>query len=122
MAKEKKPVRKRKIAKPVDHSDEGVKVSVSRRDNYYKTEETVKGDALQEDYDNKENPMNKNQTMVGLSKGYSFNMGNFESAKISCWITVPCENNDEAIMDELARLSSLLDEQIEFEANELDGD
>ena len=121
MVKEKKKVtRKRKTAKPVDHTDEGVKVSVIKRDNYTKSEEVVKGEAVEEDFDGKENPTRGSETIVGLSKGYSFNMGNFESAKISCWISTPCKNDDVAIMDEMERISRLLDEQIEFEASQLD--
>lgn len=124
MVKEKKKTvtRKRKTAKPVDHTEEGVKVSVIKRDNYTKSEEVVKGEAIEEDFDGKENPTRSSETIVGLSKGYSFNMGNFESAKISCWISIPCKNDDEEIMDTMARISSLLDEQIEFEANELDSE
>ena len=125
MSKEvKKTVRKRKPAKPVDHTEEGVKVSVVKRDNYSKTEELIKGEAIESDDSMELNdvvPKEKEAT-VGLSKGYSFNMGNFESARINCWISVPCKNDDTEIMDTFARVSELLDEQIEFEANELDSE
>lgn len=59
------------------------------------------------------------KTSVGLNKGYTINLGNYESAKISCWITRICDDNDVSVMDTLGEISQLIDEQIEFEISEL---
>lgn len=57
---------------------------------------------------------------VGLAKGMTVNLGNYSSARIDCSITRIVPDEDRAIMDELANLSVMLDEQIEFELEELD--
>lgn len=59
------------------------------------------------------------KTSVGISKGYTVNLGNYESARISCWMTRICDDNEVAIMDTLGEISQLIDEQIEFETAEL---
>lgn len=62
------------------------------------------------------------KTSVGISKGYTVNLGNYESARISCWMTKICDDNEIAIMDTLGEISQLIDEQIEFETAELKED
>lgn len=59
------------------------------------------------------------KTSVGISKGYTINLGNYESARISCWMTRICDDNEVEIMDTLGEISQLIDEQIEFETAEL---
>ena len=62
------------------------------------------------------------KTSVGISKGYTVNLGNYESDRISCWMTKICDDNEIAIMDTLGEISQLIDEQIEFETAELKED
>lgn len=124
---EKKVKKVRKVkpsVKAKDNTSKGVKVSVTKRNNATKEEECIKGEKLENSEGLKPEHfnLNANQTSVGMSKGYSFNMGNYESAKVSCWINLPCENTDADIQDTLDRISGLLDEQLEFEANELDSE
>lgn len=123
MAKVAKKLPKKKTSTK-DHSEEGVKVSVVKKDNFEKTEEVIKdtiGDGEDEE-ELEEKLIKDNMALVGMSKGYSYNMGNYESARISCSLKVPCKNDDEAILDEYNRISELLDEQLEFESSELLGE
>lgn len=121
-----KVVKKVPKKKGKDNSDKGIKVEVVKKNNLEKTEEVVKdtiGNSDREDEDEvSEKQIKHNMALVGMTKGYSYNMGNYESAKITCSIRVPCKNTDEDIMDEMNRISELLEEQLEFEANELLGD
>lgn len=59
------------------------------------------------------------QTTVGLSKGLTINLGNYESARINCWISRTVKDDEKVVMDTLADISQLIDEQIEFEVNEI---
>lgn len=122
MAKVAKKIPKKKVVGK-DNTSKGVKVSVVKKDNFEKTEEVIKDTIGDEDIEEmEEEALKNNKALVGMSKGYSYNMGNYESARISCSIKVPCNNTDEDIMDEMNRISELLEEQLEFEANELLGE
>jgi hypothetical protein len=61
----------------------------------------------------------KGQTRVGLSKGCTLNMGNYQSAKIDCWIERVVEDDEVVVMDTLADISRILDEHIEYESSNL---
>lgn len=57
---------------------------------------------------------------VGLVKGVTINLGNYQSARIDCSIVRIVKDDDREIMDELANISSMIDEQIEFETEQLE--
>lgn len=121
-----KVVKKVPKKKGKDNSAKGVRVEVLKKNNLEKTEEVVKdtlgNSDIRDEDEEAEEQIKYNRALIGMSKGYSYNMGNYESAKITCSIKVPCKNTDEDIMDEMNRISELLDEQLEFEANELLGE
>jgi hypothetical protein len=60
------------------------------------------------------------RSLVGLSKGVTFNLGNYQSARIDCWISSTCE--EDACEEELQEISEMIDEQLEKEREELDVD
>ena len=122
MARKKLAPKKPAVA-PVDHSDEGVKVSVDvTKKNDKGVKETVqKKGTFIEDVET-ENPVSQlpeGKAIVGLSKGYTINLGGYESARINCWISRTSADNEIAIMNNMAEISNLLDEQLEFEISEL---
>jgi hypothetical protein len=119
MAGAKKPMPKKQGVKPKDHSNEGVNVSVEVTNNLEKTTKVKKGVMNEEPENNPTSSIRAGQAIVGLSKGYSINLGNYESAKVSCWISRVSNDDETAIMDNLAEISGLLDEQLEFEIAEL---
>lgn|SRR3712207_2419047 len=84
--------------------------------------EVLKDEEYQSDQTNRNNPVNmlkSGQAIVGLTKGCKINMGNYQSAKIDVWISRVCKDEDKAIMDNLADISIMLDEQLEFEQSKL---
>lgn len=106
-----------------DHSEEGVEVAVEvtkREANGEKTTTQVKGAVTEDEELEMTQEQKPELATVGLSKGMTINLGGYESARISCWISRPTQNNDKSIMDTLAEISTLLDEQLEFEISELD--
>lgn len=106
-----------------DHSEEGVEVAVEvtkREVDGTRTTTQVKGAVTEDEELNPTQEQKADLATVGLSKGITINLGNYESARISCWISKPCKNEDRVIMDTMAEVSSLLDEQLEFEVNELE--
>lgn len=119
--KKKLAPRKPEVA-PKDHEDEGVKVSVQLEKRDYNGGKTVtqkKGAYVEDVESNPVNTIPEGRALVGLSKGYTINTGNFESAKINCWISRPCKDDEVEIMNNMAEISQLIDEQIEFEVSEL---
>jgi hypothetical protein len=113
---------KKKGVNPVDHSDEGVNVSVEVVNNLEKTTDIKKGVMNEEPENNPSASLRAGQAIVGLSKGYSINLGNYESAKVSCWISKVSNDDETSVMDTMAEISGLLDEQLEFEIAELNAD
>lgn len=63
--------------------------------------------------------LQEGQSLVGLSKTIKKNLGNYESADICCWMTDVCGSSDREKLDTLAHISEIIDEQIEYELNEL---
>lgn len=113
----------KKVPKGVDHSEESVEVSVEvtkREVNGERTTTQIKGAISEDEELNPTEKANEDLATVGLSKGITVNLGNYESARISCWISKPCKNDDKVMMDTMAEISTLLDEQLEFEVNELE--
>lgn len=121
MAKKLAP--KKVKVKAKDNTDKDVKVSVEvdKRDiNGGKTTENIKGvlvDNVEELNPNESIPENK--VVVGQSKGYTINLGGYESARINCWISKHTQDDEVSIMNTMAEISQLLDEQLEFEIAEL---
>lgn len=124
MAKKLAP--KKASVKAKDNSDKDVKVSLEvdkRNADGTKTTENVKGVVVDnvEDLD----PISEipdNTVVVGQSKGYTINLGGYESARINCWISKKTKDDEVAIMNTMAEISQLLDEQLEFEIEELNVD
>lgn len=124
MAKKLAP--KKASVKAKDNTSEDVKVSVEvdKKDaSGAKTTENVKGVVVDnvEDLD-PINPIPENKVVVGQSKGYTINLGNYESARINCWISRQTNDDEVSIMNTMAEISQLLDEQLEFEIEELNVD
>lgn len=55
-------------------------------------------------------------SIVGMSKGITKNMDNYESLRIDVWIAVPTEDDDYS--DKFEEISSLLDEVLDEEVSE----
>ena len=73
----------------------------------------------------KTQPMNSleaGKAIVGLAKGITKNLGNFESARIDCWMVKTCDDDEKNCMDTLAEISNSLLEHLEFEVESLDLD
>lgn len=68
------------------------------------------------------NMLREGQCIVGLTKGVTINLGNYQSARIDCSITRVVEDSDNVIMDELINISELLDEQLSYESEQLQED
>ena len=59
------------------------------------------------------------KSIVGLNLGFTLSLGNYQSARIDCWITDLCDSDDKSKMDKLAEISGLIQEQIEYECSEV---
>jgi hypothetical protein len=59
---------------------------------------------------------------VGLNLGATLNMGDFQSARIDVFVQRNVVDTDEAIKDEFANLSELLQAEIQRQSALLDGD
>lgn len=106
------------------NNHEEVNTSVVVEKNNYGDKEVVmeKGTDKQEPNEDSSNPalqLPVGYSTVGLSKGLTVNLGNYESARINCWISRTVKDEEKIVMDTLADISQLIDEQIEFEVNEL---
>lgn len=98
-----------------------VKVSVTkekRNRDGSKDVTQVKG----QDMPNEDNPISTlkaGTALVGCSKGYTINLGGYESARIQCWITKTSKDDETSIMQTFSDISEMLDNQLEFETSEL---
>jgi hypothetical protein len=52
------------------------------------------------------------KTLVGLSKGATVNLGNYQSARIDCWISSICDDNQESIQAKLDEISNIIDSNV----------
>lgn len=111
-------------AKPVEHKEVNSSVVVEK--NNYGVKEVIKekGTDITEPEDSpNSNPataLPMGHTTIGISKGLTLNLGSYQSARINCWISKTIGSDDEkSIMDALADISQLIDEQIEFESTEI---
>lgn len=65
------------------------------------------------------NMLKQGQCIIGLSKGVTLNLGNYQSARIDCTLTRVVEDNEHVVMDELVNISEMLDEQLDYEAQQM---
>ena len=109
---------KKKVT-PKNHEEAHVDMVVEKRE--YDGSKTVlkeKG-AVQENENNPINTIQEGKSIVGLSKGLTINLQNYESARINCWISRVSNDDETAIMDNLVEISDMLDEQLQYEVDEL---
>lgn len=107
--------------KPVAEAESHVKVEQFNKDTKQKDVVMEKGTALEQKQ--KVNPVSsipQGKTLVGLAKGTTLNMGNYQSARIDCWIVRVADDNEKSVMDALSDMSALIDEHIEYEVGNLD--
>lgn len=52
------------------------------------------------------------KTLVGLSKGVTVNLGNYQSARIDCWISSICDDNQESIQAKINEISNMIDNNV----------
>jgi hypothetical protein len=109
---------KKKVT-PIEHEE--VKTAVVHEKREVDGSKTVlKEKGIEQENEN--NPIGalpEGKSIVGLSKGLTINLGNYESARVSCWISRVANDNEKDIMDNLVQISEMLDEQIQFEVDEL---
>ena len=85
-------------------------------------EEVIKaGNPL--DHSEKHKPMgnqlsNSNSPMVGMSKGVTKNMDNYESLRVDCWLSDVVQEK-ETIEDAYNRISVIIVNQIEYEVERI---
>lgn len=112
---------KKKVT-PTEHEEVNTAVVHEKREaDGSKT--VLKEKGIEQENDN--NPIGtlpEGKAIVGLSKGLTVNLGNYESARVSCWISRVVNDNETEIMDNLVQISDMLDEQIQFEVDELTAD
>ena len=64
----------------------------------------------------------KGEVRVGLSKGATISMGNYQSARIDVWLERIVEDNEHSINKALMEISDLLDEAVAEEQGRLGED
>ena len=84
------------------------------------TKKVLKEKGIEQDNDNNPNgALPEGKAVVGLSKGLTINLQNYESARVNCWISKVSNDDEISIMNALAEISGLIDEQIQFEVDEI---
>ena len=61
------------------------------------------------------------QRRIGMSKGMTINMGDYQSARIDVWMERVVPDNDREVEKAYAEISKTLDEHLTDEVNELKG-
>ena len=110
---------KKKVA-PKKHEEANVDMVVEKRE--YDGSKTVlkeKG-AVQENENNPINTIQEGKSIVGLSKGLTINLQNYESARVNCWISKVTNDDEVSVMDTLVQISEMIDEQLQFEVDEIE--
>lgn len=112
----------KKQVTPKDHEEVNTHAVVEKREvDGSKT--TVKEKGADVETGTESNPVNtlpEGKAIVGLSKGLTINLGGYESARINCWISKISNDDETSIMDSLVQISEMLDEQLQFEIDELE--
>lgn len=110
---------KKKVT-PKNHEEAHVDMVVEKRE--YDGSKTIvkeKG-AVQENENNPINTIQEGKAIVGLSKGLTINLQNYESARINCWISRVSDDDEVSVMDTLVQISEMLDEQLQYEVDEIE--
>ena len=109
----------KKNVTPKNHEEAHVDMIVEKRE--YDGSKTIvkeKG-VVQENENNPINTIQEGKAIVGLSKGLTINLQNYESARINCWISKVTNDDEVSIMDTLVQISGMIDEQLQFEVDEI---
>lgn len=115
-----KKLLKKKDVTPQNHEEVKSHYVVERREtDGSKTVVAEKG-TLQENENNPVSAIPSGKSLVGLSKGLTINLQNYESARINCWISKLSNEDDVSIMNTLAEVSMLIDEQLQYEVDEIE--
>ena len=110
---------KKKVT-PKNHEEAHVNMVVEKRE--YDGSKTVvkeKG-VVQENENNPINTIQEGKAIVGLSKGLTINLQNYESARVNCWISKVTNDDEVSVMDTLVQISEMIDEQLQYEVDEIE--
>ena len=66
----------------------------------------------------KQDPKNIEMDKIGLSKGVTVNLGDFQSVRVDCWLTTSLENGENT-QQALDRIGKEIDGRIELEVNKV---
>lgn len=112
---------KKKIVKAKNNDKIATKVVVEKK-NYGETE-TLKDKEVKGEQERTDSGYNtyipKGRRNIGLSKGLTINLGNYESARIDCFMSMSVEDTEDKVLDGLMKMSQEIDEQIMYEQEEL---
>lgn len=110
---------KKKVT-PVEHEE--VKTAVVHEKREVDGSKTVlKEKGIEQENDN--NPIGalpEGKAIVGLSKGLTINLQNYESARVNCWISKVTNDDEVSVMDTLVQISEMIDEQLQYEVDEIE--
>ncbi|MBO8161063.1 MAG: hypothetical protein H0Z24_05455 [Thermosipho sp. (in: Bacteria)] len=56
--------------------------------------------------------------MIGMSKGVTVNMDNYESFRVDCWLTVPLDDKSSP-EEKFMELSEIIESQIQYEVQRI---
>ena len=65
------------------------------------------------------NPILMGQTRIGLAKGLTLNLGNYQSARVEAWAERVVEDNEHSVNEALNDMSILIDNVLEEETKDL---
>ena len=110
---------KKKVT-PKNHEEAHVNMVVEKREyDGIKTVVKEKG-VVQENENNPINTIQEGKAIVGLSKGLTINLQNYESARVNCWISKVTNDDEVSVMDTLVQISEMIDEQLQYEVDEIE--
>ena len=85
--------------------------TVIKKDSITKEEKAVKlGSPL-------DHALKKVDGYIGMSQGVTVNMGDYESFRVDCWLSIPLEGKDPA--EKFAELSEIIQAQLEEEVTKI---
>lgn len=120
----KKITRLHKKAKSVNHPEADVSVEVVKNLGKGDTATVSKKepDSVKENRNCPSNMLKKGECIVGLTKGATINLGNYQSARFDVTITRVVNDDEHTILNELVSISDMIDEQLEYETDKLEED
>ena len=112
-----------KKIKPVTKKAEDTKLikkaeentTVERKDGKYTVE---KKDGLPLDHAMKQDPKNLETDKIGLSKGVTVNLGDYQSMRVDCWLTTSLKDG-ETEQQALNRISTIIDDRVNLEVDKV---